>query len=104
MIARTSLILASAFTCAVAAAQIGPAARGQKTDRGTPGGFLSPCDVAGLKEKARCGTYEVWENRDAKAGRRIGLKVVVLPATGSPREPDAITFLGGGPGEAATEI
>ena len=64
--------------------------------------FLSPCDIPGVKEKARCGTVEVWENCEAKSGRRIGLKVVVLPATGSPREPDAITFLAGGPGEPAT--
>ena len=25
---------------------------------------LSPCDVPGLEGKARCGTYEVWENRE----------------------------------------
>jgi pimeloyl-ACP methyl ester carboxylesterase len=66
--------------------------------------FLTPCDIPGVKQKAKCGTYEVWENRDARRGRRIGLKVVVLPATGAPREPDAITFLGGGPGEAATTM
>src|SRR5947209_4005212 len=63
---------------------------------------LAPCDLPGVKGKARCGTFEVWENREAKSGRRIGLKVMVLPATGSPREPDALTFLGGGPGEAIT--
>ena len=68
------------------------------------GAFLSPCDVPGVKEKAKCGTYEVWENREAKRGRRIGLAVVVLPATGSPSEPDAITFLAGGPGLTATSI
>lgn len=64
--------------------------------------FLAPCDIPGVKEKARCGTYTVWENRETKAGRRIGLNVLVLPATGSPREPDAIAFLAGGPGDAAT--
>ena len=61
---------------------------------------LSPCDVPGVKV-ARCGTYEVWENREAKSGRRIALNVVVLPATGS-RERDAVTFLAGGPGDNAT--
>jgi pimeloyl-ACP methyl ester carboxylesterase len=65
--------------------------------------FLKPCDIAGLKGPAKCGKFEVWENRDAKAGRRIGLNVVVLPATGSPRASDAITFIGGGPGDAITE-
>ena len=63
---------------------------------------LSPCDVPGVAGKARCGSVEVWENRDARAGRRIGLKVIVLPATGSPRASDAIAILAGGPGEAAT--
>src|SRR5690348_4902051 len=63
---------------------------------------LAPCDVPGVTGKARCGTVEVWENREAKAGRRIGLKVIVLPATGSPRAADAITILAGGPGDAAT--
>src|SRR5437762_6545719 len=58
--------------------------------------FLAPCDIPGVKEKAKCGTYTVWENRETKAGRRIGLNVIVLPATGSPREPDAITYLAGG--------
>ena len=62
--------------------------------------FLSPCDIAGA-EGARCGLYEVWENREARSGRRIGLNVVVLPATGSPRKPDAIAFLAGGPGDSA---
>jgi len=65
--------------------------------------FLKPCDIPGIKAAVKCGTYEVWENRDAKSGRRIGLHVVVLPATGSPRASDAMTFLGGGPGEAITE-
>jgi len=64
---------------------------------------LSPCDISGLPRKARCGTYEVWENREAKAGRRIALKVVVVPATGA-RQPDALTYLAGGPGEAATRV
>jgi pimeloyl-ACP methyl ester carboxylesterase len=64
---------------------------------------LSPCDIDGLQGKARCGTYQVWENRDAKAGRRIPLKVVVVPATGE-READALTYLAGGPGEAATSL
>ncbi|MGE5357664.1 MAG: alpha/beta hydrolase [Bacteroidales bacterium] len=64
---------------------------------------LAPCDIEGLQTKARCGTYQVWENRDAKAGRRIPLKVVVVPATGE-READAFTYFAGGPGEAATRL
>jgi pimeloyl-ACP methyl ester carboxylesterase len=65
--------------------------------------ILQPCDVPGLSGKARCGTLEVWENREARKGRKIALKIVVLPATGSPSAPDAFTFLAGGPSQAATE-
>lgn len=50
---------------------------------------LKPCAavIPGLPPEARCGTYEVWEDRAAKSGRKIPLRVVVLPArdpTGSP--------------------
>src|SRR5262249_49531374 len=65
---------------------------------------LTPCDVPGLQGKARCGTYEVWENRETRSGRRIPLKVLVLPATGADRVPDPFTFFHGGPGAAATEV
>jgi len=63
---------------------------------------LAPCEIAGLRQ-ARCGTYEVWEDRTRKAGRRIGLKIVVVPATGQDRRPDPLVFLNGGPGESATQ-
>jgi pimeloyl-ACP methyl ester carboxylesterase len=52
---------------------------------------------------ARCGRYEVWENRGAKAGRRIPLHIVVVPARGTQREPDPVFYFSGGPGSAATE-
>src|SRR5688500_439 len=51
--------------------------------------------------KARCGTYEVWENRAARSGRRIPLYVVVLPARGSERLPDPVFYFDGGPGAGA---
>jgi pimeloyl-ACP methyl ester carboxylesterase len=64
-----------------------------------------PCKVPGEKGPvdARCATYKVWENREAKSGRKIGLKVVVLPALSATPKPDPIFFLGGGPGEAIAE-
>jgi len=65
---------------------------------------LTPCDVPGLEGRARCGTYEVWENRETRRGRRISLRVVVLPATGAGRVSDPFTFFHGGPGAAATEM
>jgi pimeloyl-ACP methyl ester carboxylesterase len=60
-----------------------------------------PCVVQGVD--ARCGTFVVPENRTKPNGRTIGLNVVVLPAFSKPARTDAVTFLAGGPGEAATE-
>jgi len=45
---------------------------------------LTPCEIQGVQGKARCGDYEVFENRMARKGRKIRLKIVVLPATGKP--------------------
>jgi pimeloyl-ACP methyl ester carboxylesterase len=63
---------------------------------------LQPCSP-GYAEGALCGTYEVWEDRKAKTGRKIGLNVVVLPATGTNRSADPVFWLEGGPGAAATD-
>ena len=65
-------------------------------------GKLSPCLLEGGGE-ALCGTYEVFENRESRAGRKIGLRIVLLPATGPGRAADPVFYLSGGPGEAATE-
>src|ERR671914_258517 len=67
---------------------------------------LTPCKISSDNKEvdAFCGTYQVWENRVAKSGRKIGLKVVVLPALSRRPKPDPIFFLAGGPGQAATEI
>lgn len=54
-----------------------------------------------MPEGALCGTHEVFENRAARAGRKIPLRVVVLPATGRDRLPDPFTYFAGGPGEAS---
>jgi pimeloyl-ACP methyl ester carboxylesterase len=64
---------------------------------------LKPCQVQGIKGDAKCGLFEVFENRALRKGRTIKLNVVVLPATGAKREPDALFYLAGGPGSAATE-
>jgi len=44
---------------------------------------LTPCQVGGVEGQARCGRYEVFENRESKKGRKISLKIVVLPARGA---------------------
>lgn len=67
-----------------------------------PVDVLKPCHVNGVKEKVRCGTYSVWEDRAAGRGRKIALNLVVLPALGTPRAPDAIFWLDGGPGAGGT--
>lgn len=64
---------------------------------------LGPCNSKEFEATARCGTYEVYENRTTKTGRKISLKIVVLPATGSDREPDPLVYFAGGPGSSATE-
>src|SRR4051794_22144563 len=57
------------------------------------------CVVRGID--ARCGTFTVPENRAKPNGRTIGLRVVVLPASLKPVRKDAVTYLAGGPGDAA---
>jgi pimeloyl-ACP methyl ester carboxylesterase len=61
--------------------------------------WLSPC-IGQEIGPGRCGTYEVWENRDAKTGRKIPIYVMVLPAQGQPAKADPLVFLQGGPGDA----
>jgi len=66
------------FTVSLGATRCGA---GQQCGK-PPSLALTPCETAGVPEKARCGEYGVFENRDAKKGRKIKLKIVVLPATG----------------------
>jgi pimeloyl-ACP methyl ester carboxylesterase len=54
-----------------------------------------------MPPEARCGNYEVFENRAARTGRKIPLHVVVLPATGPDRLSDPFIYFAGGPGEAS---
>ena len=56
-----------------------------------------------LPKDARCGVYEVFENREAKSGRKIPLQVVVLPATGPERVNDPLVYFAGGPGASSIE-
>ncbi len=68
---------------------------------------LRDCEVPGADEgkteKVLCGSYEVFENRAAKSGRRITLKIVVFPATGRDKLPDPVFYIPGGPGSSSTE-
>ena len=64
---------------------------------------LAPCEVPGVAGPALCATYPVFENRDEKSGRTLGLKVVVVPATSGKKTDEAIAFFAGGPGDASTD-
>ena len=65
---------------------------------------LTRCRLAGVDSAVLCGTHEVWEDREAKAGRRITLHVAVIPAKLRAREPDPIFVLAGGPGQGASSL
>jgi pimeloyl-ACP methyl ester carboxylesterase len=60
-----------------------------------------PCTVRNVE--ARCGIITVLENRAEPGGRKIGLNVVIVPATGRPTL-EALFILQGGPGQAATTL
>src|SRR5215470_280742 len=65
---------------------------------------LKPCHVEGVKEELRCGKYEVFENRKTQAGRKLPLKIVVIPARQAHPEQGPVFYMAGGPGESATEL
>ncbi|HET9577887.1 MAG TPA: alpha/beta hydrolase [Usitatibacter sp.] len=65
---------------------------------------LAPCRLAGLDSPAQCATYEVWENRETRTGRRISLNLAVVPARVRTHEPDPIFVLAGGPGQGAVAL
>jgi len=88
-----------AFVVALAAAACSPG-----NPPAPPALVLSPCRLPGIETDAQCGTFEVWENRSARAGRRIALNVAVIPARLRAREPDPIVFFAGGPGQSAVAL
>jgi pimeloyl-ACP methyl ester carboxylesterase len=65
---------------------------------------LTPCRVADVQEELRCGTYQVFENRQTRRGRTLPLKIVVVPARIQPAKEAPIFFLAGGPGETNTDF
>ena len=60
------------------------------------------CTIPGLTKTVLCAAYPVWEDRDRKAGRKIGLNIVILPAL-TQEKVEPIFVFGGGPGEGITE-
>ncbi len=111
MFMRRQLLVACALACGATCLALGKPGRGgearQAGNAPAASVSLEPCEVPGAregaKEKARCGTYEVFENRAARSGRKIKLKIVVFPATGPDKAPDPLFYIPGGPGSSATE-
>jgi pimeloyl-ACP methyl ester carboxylesterase len=63
---------------------------------------LEPCTIPGVPEPLRCGVLEVPEKRATPRGRRIGLRIVVVPAKEAAAGAAPLFHLEGGPGVAAT--
>jgi len=99
MITRTLRYASFIFLALVAGLQISSAA----PQNGMTPLALKPCEIRGINGPAKCGTLEVYENRATRKGRKININVLVLPATGEPREPDPVFYFAGGPGSGATE-
>lgn len=58
--------------------------------------------VEGSEGELRRATYEVFEDRKAKSGRRISLHILVLRALEAEKQADPLFILADGPGQAAT--
>jgi pimeloyl-ACP methyl ester carboxylesterase len=62
---------------------------------------LQPCTLGSAS--ALCGALKVYEDRAARSGRMIDLRVAVIKAQSDHPAPDPIFYLAGGPGVSAIE-
>jgi len=67
-------------------------------------GRLAPCASGEGPSDGFCGTLTVFENRAARAGRTIALRIVVLPALRPKVHADPLFILAGGPGQGAARL
>ena len=65
---------------------------------------LESCRLPGIDAPAQCGTYKVWEDRAAKAGRRISIDIAVIAAKARAHEADPVMVFAGGPGQGAVSL
>ncbi|MDB5040674.1 MAG: alpha/beta hydrolase [Candidatus Eremiobacteraeota bacterium] len=63
---------------------------------------LAPCSQGRSKVPAECGTFGVYEDRVARSGRIISLRLVILKAKHPTHH--AIAFIPGGPGQSAVSL
>jgi pimeloyl-ACP methyl ester carboxylesterase len=98
--ALTVLALAAGLALWTALAGSGVA----NPDSASGGVTLKPCHIEGVKDELRCGVYNVFENRRTKTGRKLPLKIVLIPAKHPHPGQGPIFYMAGGPGESATEL
>ena len=60
---------------------------------------LVPCRIEDIGD-ARCGTFEVFENRRSRQGRKIPLRVVMI---GEPDSEEPVVYVAGGPGASVVD-
>jgi len=65
---------------------------------------LQPCKIGEGPSDAYCGKLKVFENRETRQGRKIDIKVVVMPALRRDPKPDPIFLFAGGPGQGAAKL
>lgn len=65
---------------------------------------LRPCSSEQGPTDAFCGSLPVWEDRTAARGRRINLRIVLLPALRRDPKPDPLFIFAGGPGQGAAKL
>ena len=65
--------------------------------------LLQACTSEEGPVDALCGTLDVFEDRQGQSGRKIALKIVVLPALSNDPRPDPLFILAGGPGMGAAD-
>ena len=102
---RITLLLVAALVCAACTSDtvIAPADAQDSSDITdiVPPSFtrdLKPCSFPGITGPILCGTYTVYEDRDAQSGRTIELNVLVVKAIETNAEPDPVVYFEGGPG------
>src|SRR5258706_7556153 len=66
--------------------------------------MLDTCRLPGVDVAARCGGLEVWEDREAKSGRRIRLDIAVIPARLPVRASHPLLALARRPGHGAGSL
>jgi len=107
MLLHRQLLIACALAWGLSLTATGQEKSANRNTSSTGSIQLEPCEVPGVnpnqKDLARCGTYEVFEDRANRSGRKIKLKIVVYPATGPTKAADPLFYIPGGPGSSATE-